>query len=167
MGTKIKSDGGSTAYYRLPEGAAELFDLIEHKNMNFAVGEAFKALYRLDEKDGSDACYDLRKVIFCATRELERRLRLAPPPQTAYEELCALAEQAEGRKDEKAPEPISKPGSLGRLTIPHPDACPHGYAPEDDCGMCRADKLRANKKSKSPVHREADDSVQREGDESA
>lgn len=58
---KVKSDGGSSTYYFLPKDATELNDLIEHKNMSFARGNLFKALYRLDEKDGIDAEYDLNK----------------------------------------------------------------------------------------------------------
>ena len=65
--------GGSTpSLYALPEGAKELQDLIEHRNMNFAVGNMFKACYRLGEKDGVDKAYDLRKIIFFAERELRR-----------------------------------------------------------------------------------------------
>lgn len=65
--------GGSTpSLYSLPEGAKELQDLIEHRNMNFAVGNIFKACFRLGQKDGVDASYDLRKVLFFAERELRR-----------------------------------------------------------------------------------------------
>jgi hypothetical protein len=58
----IKSDGGSSAYYELPEGATELNDLIEHRGMSFARGNIFKALYRLGEKAGVDVAYDLNKI---------------------------------------------------------------------------------------------------------
>lgn len=57
----IASDGGSTKYYELPEGARELNDLIRHKDMSFARGNIFKALYRLGEKDGTSVMYDIRK----------------------------------------------------------------------------------------------------------
>lgn len=70
--TKIASDGGSTDYYKLPYGAKELLDLIEHKQMNFNVGNIFKAAYRLGEKAGNDLSYDLKKIIFFAERELAR-----------------------------------------------------------------------------------------------
>jgi hypothetical protein len=70
--TKIASDGGSTDYYKLPDGAKELLDLIEHKQMNFNVGNIFKAAYRLGEKAGNDLSYDLKKIIFFAERELAR-----------------------------------------------------------------------------------------------
>jgi len=64
----IKSDGGSTSYYELPSGATELNDLIEHKRMPFALGNIFKACYRLGEKDGADVLYDLNKIIYFANR---------------------------------------------------------------------------------------------------
>ena len=59
---KIKSDGGSSTYYQFPDGAKELNDLIEHKDMSFARGNMFKALYRLGEKEGIDVGYDLNKM---------------------------------------------------------------------------------------------------------
>lgn len=65
---KVKSDGGSTTYYELPPGAKELNDLIEHKNMNFALGNIFKACYRFGEKDGAEKIYDLNKIIYFAER---------------------------------------------------------------------------------------------------
>ena len=65
--------GGSTpSQYALPYGAKELQDLIEHREMNFAVGNIFKACYRLGTKDGVSAEYDLNKIIFFARRELAR-----------------------------------------------------------------------------------------------
>ncbi len=68
----VKSDGWSTSYYELPEGAKELQDLIEYKNMNFAVANIFKAAYRLGDKQGTSPEYDLNKIIFVAQRELNR-----------------------------------------------------------------------------------------------
>lgn len=58
----IKSDGGSTSYYALPEHASELRHLISHKGMSFARGNMFKALYRLGEKEGTSVEYDLNKL---------------------------------------------------------------------------------------------------------
>lgn len=69
---KIKSNGWSTDYYLVPEGTKEIQDLIEHKEMNFAVGNIFKACYRLGVKDGIDALYDMRKIMWYAERELKR-----------------------------------------------------------------------------------------------
>lgn len=70
--TKIQSDGSSSDYYKLPEGAEELIDLIEHRRMSFAQGNIFKACYRLGQKSGIDDAYDLRKIIYFAKRELSR-----------------------------------------------------------------------------------------------
>ncbi|MGH0328704.1 hypothetical protein [Sinorhizobium meliloti] len=68
----IKSDGGSSSYYLIPNGARDLLDLIEHKRMEFGIGNIFKACYRLGEKDGTSKRYDLNKIIFFAQRELAR-----------------------------------------------------------------------------------------------
>lgn len=68
----IKSDGGSTSYYLLPQGATELNDLIEHKQMSFALGNIFKACYRLGEKHGTDAIYDLNKIVYFANRLIKQ-----------------------------------------------------------------------------------------------
>jgi len=67
-GEKVKSDGGSTDYYKIPAGATDLIDLIEHKKMGFSLGNIFKACYRLGEKEGNDLLYDLNKIIFFAER---------------------------------------------------------------------------------------------------
>lgn len=69
---KVVSDGSSTDYYQLPANSTDLLDLIDHKRMTFGLGNIFKACYRLGEKSGTDAAYDLRKIIFFATRELAR-----------------------------------------------------------------------------------------------
>ena len=68
------NNGGSTNYYELPEGASELQDLIEHKNMNFAVANIFKAAYRLGSKGNTTPEYDLNKIIWFAEREKARIL---------------------------------------------------------------------------------------------
>ena len=73
---RIKSDGGSTDYYKLPSYATELRHLIQAKNMNFAIGNIFKACYRLGEKEGNEVEYDLKKIIFFAEDELERLKRM-------------------------------------------------------------------------------------------
>lgn len=69
------SGGGSSDYYKLPEGARELQDLIEHKDMNFAVANIFKAAYRLGDKHPDNPFYDLDKIIWFAEREKARRKR--------------------------------------------------------------------------------------------
>lgn len=68
----VSSNGWLTEYYELPENAKELQDLIEFKNMNFAIGNIFKAAYRLGDKKGTSKEYDLNKIIFFAERELYR-----------------------------------------------------------------------------------------------
>tara|TARA_R110002096_G_scaffold434707_2_gene657608 strand:+ start:131 stop:400 length:270 start_codon:yes stop_codon:yes gene_type:complete len=70
--SRISSTGGSTKYYELPDDAKELQDLIEHKNMNFAVANIFKAAYRLGQKEGNTDEYELNKIKFFAQRELDR-----------------------------------------------------------------------------------------------
>ena len=67
---KIVSDGKATAYYDFPVGAITLNDIIEYKNMSFARGNIFKAVYRLGEKNGIDDEYDLNKIIYYAERML-------------------------------------------------------------------------------------------------
>lgn len=57
-------------YYAVPSGAVTLNDLVEHKDMNFAIGNIFKACYRLGDKDGVSKEYDLNKIIYYANREL-------------------------------------------------------------------------------------------------
>ena len=64
--------GLGNKYYELPEGAKELQDLIEYKDMNFALGNIFKAVYRLGQKPDNDRHYDLEKIIWFANRELKR-----------------------------------------------------------------------------------------------
>lgn len=81
----IKSDGGSTSYYELPEGATELNDLIEHKNMSFALGNIFKACYRLGEKDSADTLYDLNKIIYFANRLVELEHKKNERPMTGLD----------------------------------------------------------------------------------
>jgi hypothetical protein len=67
-----KLTGGSSSYYQLPPAASELQDLIEHRQMNFAIGNVFKACYRLGQKANIDAVYDLDKIIWFAKREKAR-----------------------------------------------------------------------------------------------
>jgi len=68
---KVKSDGGSTDYYTLPDHATELRHLISHKGMSKSRGDIFKACYRLGEKDGADLLYDLNKIKFFAEDLIE------------------------------------------------------------------------------------------------
>jgi hypothetical protein len=68
--------GWTSSYYEIPKEAEELQDLIEHRDMNFAVGNIFKATYRLGHKENTSALYDLDKIIWFAKREKARLLRL-------------------------------------------------------------------------------------------
>lgn len=61
---RVKSDGGSTAYYAIPDHATELRHLISAKGMSKSRGDIFKACYRLGEKDGVDTLYDIQKMEF-------------------------------------------------------------------------------------------------------
>jgi len=64
-------NGGSTpSQYGFPDGAKELQDLIEYRNMNFAVGNIFKACYRLGTKN--DDLYELNKIKWFVEREIAR-----------------------------------------------------------------------------------------------
>ena len=65
--------GWSTpSQYALPASAVELQDLIEYRDMNFAIGNIFKAAYRLGRCSHSDEARDLRKIIWFAQREIDR-----------------------------------------------------------------------------------------------
>lgn len=66
------NNGGATDYYAVPPSATTLQDLIEFKNMNFAQGNIFKAIYRLNDTHHSDTIRDLNKVIWFAQREIQR-----------------------------------------------------------------------------------------------
>ena len=68
----VPKSGYATAYYVLPPRAMELGDLIEYREMNFNVGNIFKAAYRLGSKPGTSREYDLNKIIYFAERELRR-----------------------------------------------------------------------------------------------
>lgn len=65
------NNGGSTDYYKFPLGSHDLQDLIEYRNMNFAIGNIFKACYRLGEVD-CPIERDLNKIVWFANRELKR-----------------------------------------------------------------------------------------------
>lgn len=76
----MRGNGGSTPHlYSIPSDAKELQDLIEYRNMNFSVGNIFKACYRMGRKEGADELYDLNKIIFFAEREKKRIEREEAP----------------------------------------------------------------------------------------
>lgn len=65
--------GGSTpSQYGLPDGCIDLQDLIEHRDMNFAIGNIFKACYRMNNCGHSDLIRDVNKILWFAERELAR-----------------------------------------------------------------------------------------------
>ncbi len=64
--------GSNPKKYGLPQGATDLQDLIEYRDMNFAVGNMFKALYRMGQCNHSTRKRDLEKIIWFANRELSR-----------------------------------------------------------------------------------------------
>lgn len=77
-----KLTGGSAEYYKLPNGASELQDLIEHKGMSFGRGNIFKAMYRLGEKDAATEEYDLEKTVWFAIRRInELRIEYGKVPR--------------------------------------------------------------------------------------
>lgn len=69
-----KNNGGNTDYYAVPDDAKTLNDLIEHKKMNFAVGNMFKAVYCLTDgrHAGTNNERELNKIIYYAKREKKR-----------------------------------------------------------------------------------------------
>jgi len=70
---KSENNGGSTDYYKLPPMIKDLQDLIEHRDMNFAEGNIFKAVYR----DKGSRLYDMNKIIYFAQREINRLEKVA------------------------------------------------------------------------------------------
>ena len=74
--TGIISDGSTANYYQLPKDAAELQDLISHKDMNAQVGESFRSLYRYGESSHSDKLRDAKKVRFYMDAEIKRLEKL-------------------------------------------------------------------------------------------
>lgn len=66
------SDGSTASYYELPDGAAELQDLISHKNMNSQIGEIFRACYRMGEASHSNELRDAKKIKFYIDAEIKR-----------------------------------------------------------------------------------------------
>jgi len=64
-----RGDGSSTHYYELPKGATELRHIIKHKSMEHGIGEAFCALYRLD--DNGEYLRNLKKAKFYIDAAIE------------------------------------------------------------------------------------------------
>lgn len=66
---RIRGNGGSTSYYDIPIGATDLGHLIKHKKMEHGIGEAFCALYRLN--DNGEYKRNLTKAKYYIEKELE------------------------------------------------------------------------------------------------
>ena len=64
---KNKKGGSTPSQYGLPKKAKDLQDLIEHRKMDFATGNIFKACYRLGTKN--DDLYEVNKMIWFAKRK--------------------------------------------------------------------------------------------------
>lgn len=69
MSKQTRGNGGATDYYELPKNATELKHLIKHKKMEHGIGEAFCALYRLN--DNGEYERNLRKAYYYIGSELE------------------------------------------------------------------------------------------------
>ena len=57
-----QGNGGSSSYYKLPEWATELDDLIIYKKMPWPIANIFKACYRWVEKHGNSLEYEGNKI---------------------------------------------------------------------------------------------------------
>jgi len=68
---KILEEGGSTpSQYALPKGAKDIQDLIEYRNMGFALGNIFKACYRYGLKNNN--IYELNKIKWFVDRLIKQ-----------------------------------------------------------------------------------------------
>lgn len=83
MGSDDKPGGSTPSQYGLPAGATDLQDLIEYRDMNFALGNIFKACYRRGTCSHSDELRDMRKVLWFAEREIRRLEAAEPEPAQA------------------------------------------------------------------------------------
>ena len=68
----IRGDGKSANYYTLPKNATELRHLIKYKKMEHGIGEAFCALYRLN--DNGERTRNLKKALAYIEWELENEV---------------------------------------------------------------------------------------------
>lgn len=94
-----RSDGSTADYYVLPEGAAQLQDLISHRNMNAQIGEIIRACYRYGMASHSDMLRDAKKIRFYAQAEVERLEKLE-----AASEQCGQVENVSDTEWSVAPE---------------------------------------------------------------
>lgn len=106
--------GGSVSYYRVTINrptskdaapyVAECNDIIEALGMNYAEGNAFKAIWRscaarhlkLSKRGYDDAIYDAEKVVFFAQRMVEQaKADKAHTSMPAVAASCSIAAQAQ------------------------------------------------------------------------
>ena len=78
-----RSDGSTADYYELPDGCAELQELISHRDMNAQIGEIFRACYRYGIVSHSDKLRDAKKMRFYADAEVKRLEKLAHKEEPA------------------------------------------------------------------------------------
>ena len=88
-----KNTGGTSSWYELPEGAKQLQDLIEYRNMNGNIKDIFKSCYRAGQKEGVSEEYDARKRAYYSLRELGRLLKT--------KDYLRLADEIIGDQSEK------------------------------------------------------------------
>lgn len=69
-----KNNGGDTDYYKIKPEWKMAQDIIEDREMNFSQGNIFKAAFTFNtgRHAGTDYKRELNKIIWFATRELER-----------------------------------------------------------------------------------------------
>lgn len=67
----IKSTGGHSSYYDIPDWVENIGDAIRYKKMSYEIANIFKSCYRFGEKEGAEKEYDLNKIIYFAQKELE------------------------------------------------------------------------------------------------
>lgn len=111
-----RSDGSSADYYLLPKNAAQLQDLISHRNMNAQIGEIFRACYRYGIASHSDQLRDAKKILFYAHSEVKRLEREAELEKEetqksiryGAQEGQAQEEQTHGFYDPKVPPQITQ-----------------------------------------------------------
>jgi len=63
--------GSCPSQYGIPKGATDLQDLIEYREMNFALGNIFKACYRMGTCQHSDRLRELNKILWFVKREID------------------------------------------------------------------------------------------------
>ena len=94
MASDDKPGGSTPSQYGLPAGATDLQDLIEHRGMNFAMGNIFKACYRRGTCSHSDELRDMRKIKWFAEREIARmEARDRAAAGTVYGDLAKIGVQ--------------------------------------------------------------------------